>query len=79
MIIGKNGVVVKVNLYLVSFVAFLWMAALPVDAQRISVGKKGRVVVMRTDSTSAQEIVNGDGSRVSRARKNNNLQMMAGN
>lgn len=69
----------KVNLYLVSFVAFLWMAALPVDAQRISVGKKGRVVVMRTDSTSAQEIVNGDGSRVSRARKNNNLQMLAGN
>ena len=69
----------KIYLYLASLVALLCMAALPAEAQRISVGKKGRVVVMRTDSTSAQEIVNQDGSRVSRARKTNNLQALAGN
>lgn len=69
----------KIYLYLASLVALLCMAAQPAEAQRISVGKKGRVVVMRTDSTSAQEIVNQDGSRVSRARKTNNLQALAGN
>ena len=69
----------KIYLYLVSLVALLCMAALPAEAQRISVGKKGRVVVMRTDSTSAQEIVNQDGSRMNRARKTNHLQALAGN
>ena len=69
----------KIYLYLASLVALLCMAAQPAEAQRISVGKKGRVVVMRTDSTSAQEIVNQDGSRMNRARKTNHLQAQAGN
>ena len=69
----------KIYLYLASLVALLCMAAQPAEAQRISVGKKGRVVVMRTDSTSAQEIVNQDGSRMNRARKTNHLQALAGN
>lgn len=48
------------NIFLV-LVAVSFLGFLPCHSQRISVGKKGHVKVMRTDSTSAREFVRDQG------------------
>lgn len=42
-------------------VALAFLGALPCHSQRISVGKKGHIKVLRTDSTSAREFVRDQG------------------
>lgn len=55
----------------IKIVALFLITVLPLHAQRISVGKKGHIKIMRTDSTSAQEIVReqADGTRIGKAKK----------
>jgi len=48
------------NIFL-AFVAVFFLGVLPCHSQRISVGKKGHIKVMRTDSTSAREFVRDQG------------------
>ena len=47
----------KIQKIFLAFVASFFLLSLSAQAQRISVGKKGHVKVMRTDSTSALEYV----------------------
>ena len=63
--------------YIIGVIALLAMS-FPLQAQRISVGKKGLVKVLRTDSTSAHEYVKTltDGTLVGKARKTNAVQPM---
>ena len=60
-------------------ILLLTMAAQPIYAQRISVGKKGLIKVMRTDSTSAQEYVKeqNNGTSISRSKKSNNINSLS--
>ena len=57
------------------FILLLSMAVQPIYAQRISVGKKGLIKVMRTDSTSAQEYIKeqNNGTRIGRSKKTNSI------
>lgn len=57
----------------IKIVALLLITVLPLHAQRISVGKKGHIKIMRTDSTSAQEFVRNpaDGTSIGKAKKTN--------
>lgn len=61
-------------------VPLLFIAAvLPISAQRISVGKKGHIKVMRTDSTSAQEYVKeqNNGTRIGRSKKTTSINSLS--
>jgi len=64
--------------YIIGVIALL-VISIPLQAQRISVGKKGLVKVLRTDSTSAHEYVKeqNDGTLQGKARKMNQVQHVA--
>lgn len=64
------------RLYLIIGVITLLMMSVSLHAQRISVGKKGLVKVLRTDSTSAHEYVKGqtDAALAGKSRKTNSVQ-----
>ena len=70
----KHGIYI-----IIGVIALLVSASTSVYAQRISVGKKGLVKVLRTDSTSASEYVKGqtEGTLMGRTKKTNNIQQVA--
>lgn len=69
----------KILKIFLAFVTFFFLLSLSVQAQRISVGKKGHVKVMRTDSTCAQEYVREQeaGSLVSGGTKQTRTNVVA--